>query len=141
MINRIVPTQRVPGTGTPSDFDSRMFQASVPALMNTPGGNQLIMDTMEGAARNKMARAEVAGKVVSGQLSVQDGVKETLALQTQARAMSDRVKDHLVKGGATPPNAVPASGGPIRVQTPAEAERLPSGTRIILPDGSTGRVP
>ena len=55
---------------------------------------------MEGVARNKMARAEVAGKVVSGQLTIAEGVKETLALQTQARAMSDRVKDHLEKGGA-----------------------------------------
>ena len=100
MINRIIPQQRVPGSGTSSDFDSRMFQASVPALMNTDAGNQLIMDTMEGASRNKMMRAEVAGKVISGQLTVQEGVKETLALQAQARALSDRVKDFLVKGGA-----------------------------------------
>lgn len=31
--------------------------------------------------------------------------------------------------------------GPIRVSTPEEASRLPSGTRIILPDGSPGVVP
>jgi hypothetical protein len=34
-----------------------------------------------------------------------------------------------------------ATGEPVRVRTPAEARQLPSGTRIILPDGSEGRVP
>lgn len=36
-----------------------------------------------------------------------------------------------------------ASGGPapVRVTSPEEARRLPSGTPIILPDGSPGRVP
>jgi soluble lytic murein transglycosylase-like protein len=35
----------------------------------------------------------------------------------------------------------PASAAPVRVRTPEEARRLPSGTPIILPDGSRGRVP
>lgn len=34
----------------------------------------------------------------------------------------------------------PASG-PVRVASPDEARKLPSGTKIILPDGSLGRVP
>lgn len=33
------------------------------------------------------------------------------------------------------------SQAPVRVRTPDEARRLPSGTPIILPDGSPGRVP
>lgn len=37
--------------------------------------------------------------------------------------------------GAQPPPA------PVRVNTPDEARRLPSGTPIILPDGTMGRVP
>jgi hypothetical protein len=37
--------------------------------------------------------------------------------------------------GAQPP------GAPVRVTTPAEAAALPSGTPIILPDGTMGRVP
>jgi hypothetical protein len=41
------------------------------------------------------------------------------------------------------PTAPPTTPGnvPVRVRTPDEARRLPSGTRIILPDGSEGRVP
>lgn len=34
-----------------------------------------------------------------------------------------------------------ASGAPVRVTTPEEASKLPPGTRIILPDGSSGVVP
>lgn len=41
-------------------------------------------------------------------------------------------------GTAEPPSS---NAAPVRVRTPEEARRLPSGTRIILPDGSEGRVP
>lgn len=50
--------------------------------------------------------------------------------------------------GATPTEAAPAASTtpavarqPVRVSSPAEARALPSGTPIILPDGTTGRVP
>lgn len=40
------------------------------------------------------------------------------------------------------PTGAPAPAAqPVRVSTPEEARRLPRGTPIILPDGSTGRVP
>lgn len=41
--------------------------------------------------------------------------------------------------GAQPPQ--PGQGGPVRVNSPEEAMRLPSGTPIQLPDGTMGRVP
>jgi hypothetical protein len=34
-----------------------------------------------------------------------------------------------------------STGAPVRVSSPAQARSLPSGTRIILPDGSPGIVP
>lgn len=36
---------------------------------------------------------------------------------------------------------VASNGGPVRVQTPDEARKLPKGTKILLPDGSEGIVP
>jgi hypothetical protein len=106
-INRVVPQQRVPGSGTTSDFDARMFQAAVPQMMNTPGGNALIMDTMEGLARNKLARAEIVGKVVSEQLTIGQGTQEMLKLQGEARAMSERIKAHIeTTGGKLPEPAI-----------------------------------
>ena len=43
--------------------------------------------------------------------------------------------------GAGAGNAAGAGGQPVRVTSPDEARKLPSGTRIILPDGSPGVVP
>ena len=90
-IARLTPQQRVPGSGPSTDFDAHLFMKSLPGLMNTPGGNEMIMDTMEGLARNKMERAEIAGKVISRQMSIADGTREMLVLQSKAKLLSDRV--------------------------------------------------
>jgi hypothetical protein len=105
-INRIVPQQRVPGTGATSDFDARMFQASVPHLMNTRDGNMLIMDTMESVAKNKLARAEIAGKVISGELKIGEGTKELLKLQSEAKTISDNVRSYLENTGVKLPATI-----------------------------------
>jgi hypothetical protein len=106
MINRVVPQQRIPGSGATSDFDARMFQASVPQLMNTPQGNQIIMDTMEGIARNKIARSEIAGKVISRQLTIAQSIPEFMKLQQEAKSISDRVRLYLESTGAKLPDSV-----------------------------------
>jgi hypothetical protein len=106
MINRIVPQQRVPGTGATSDFDASMFQASVPQLMNTPQGNQMIMDTMESVARNKIARSEIAGKVISRQMTIAQSIPEFMKLQQEAKGLSDRVRLYLESTGTKLPEAI-----------------------------------
>lgn len=42
---------------------------------------------------------------------------------------------------ADPASRASSGGAPVPVRTPDEARRLPSGTAIVLPDGSIGRVP
>jgi hypothetical protein len=84
------------------------------ALNKTPGGNTLIFDTMEGLANNKLARADVAGRVISGQISRADGVKETLELQHQAKALSDKVKAFVEATGPKPPAAIIPSDDTMR---------------------------
>jgi len=106
LINRITPQQRVPGTGATSDFDATMFKNSIPALVNTRDGNMLIMNTMEGLANNKLARAQIAGKVISNQIDIAQGTKEMLQLQAEARALSDRVKEHVEKSGVKLPEPI-----------------------------------
>ena len=44
-------------------------------------------------------------------------------------------------GGKSESTAAPKHGDAVKVTTPAEAAKLPKGTRIILPDGSPGVVP
>jgi hypothetical protein len=87
-----------------------MFAESAPGLSKTEKGNALIFDTMQGLAKNKLDRSDVAGRVISGEITRSQGVKEMLALQRQARDLSDRVHDHLVESGQQQPQpAVPAA--------------------------------
>lgn len=50
-INSLVPEQRQPGSGPMSDADLNLFKQAVPRLINQPGGNQLIIQTMRGIAQ------------------------------------------------------------------------------------------
>ena len=42
---------------------------------------------------------------------------------------------------ATDAATAPATAAPVRVTSPGQARKLPSGTQIILPDGRLGTVP
>jgi hypothetical protein len=46
-INALVPQQRPPGSGTMSDADLALFKGSLPQIINQPGGNALIMETLK----------------------------------------------------------------------------------------------
>jgi hypothetical protein len=73
LINKLVPSQRTPGSGTMSDGDVALFRASLPNLWNQPGGNQKIIDTMRGLAKYKQDQGEIADQVMSGEITRQEG--------------------------------------------------------------------
>ena len=98
MLKRLTPQQRVPGAGATSDFDAKMFRDSLPGLMRTPGGNEMILNTMEGLARNKLARAEISGRVISGDMSVAEGNRAIVALQREARSFSTQARVATLEG-------------------------------------------
>lgn len=72
-INRLVPQQRVPGSGPMSDADLALFQRSLPRLINTPEGNRQIVETMRGLAEYEASQARIAAQVVSRQMTRQEG--------------------------------------------------------------------
>lgn len=132
LLQRLTPQQRVPGTGATSDFEGRMFRESLPLLMNTPRGNELIMETMERLAKNKLDRSEIAGQVISGAITPKEGVDRMYALQRQARAHSDEVKAYVEeqkKLGVTPKT---------QEYPPGTIRRSPDGKRReqLQPDGT-----
>lgn len=47
LINQMVPAQRQPGSGPMSDADLNLFKQSLPRIINQPGGNELIIDTLK----------------------------------------------------------------------------------------------
>lgn len=46
IINSLVPEQRPAGSGPMSDADLELFKQSLPRIINQPGGNALIIDTL-----------------------------------------------------------------------------------------------
>lgn len=123
-IQYVAPRLRVPGAGAQSDRELSNFLASIPSLAGSPEGNKQILGTLSGLVDYRRARANIATQWQLGDLSAKDAQKQIDALPSPFAA--------LVKPGAD---------GPVRVQTPEEARKLPKGTPIILPDGRTATVP
>jgi hypothetical protein len=68
-INRLVPQQRPPGSGTMSDADLLLFKASLPALINQPGGNKIIIDTIRAINEYDVAASIIAGQALDGEIT------------------------------------------------------------------------
>jgi len=80
VIARLVPTQRAPGSGQMSDRDVTLFKDSLPKLMNTPEGNSLVLDTMEGMARFKQEQGKIATAAMTGQMNRQQATEALMNL-------------------------------------------------------------
>lgn len=72
LINSLVPLQRPAGSGPMSDADLALFQRSLPSLINSPQGNQLIINTMRGIAEYDAMGADIVQKYRSGEITVSD---------------------------------------------------------------------
>ena len=73
LINQLVPGQRAPGSGTMSDADLALFKQSLPAIINQPGGNQIILETAMALNEYQIAQAEIANKVANREISPAEG--------------------------------------------------------------------
>lgn len=80
LINKLVPTQRAPGSGSMSDRDVELFTRSLPSLWNEPGGNAKILRVMRGLAEYKQAQGEIADQVLTGDMSRQEARRALRAL-------------------------------------------------------------
>jgi hypothetical protein len=93
LINQMVPGQRPAGSGTMSDADLALFKASLPAIINQPGGNQKILSTMKAINEYTVAQAQIAQAVANRQIT-----------PAQGRDMAAKVPNPLARGGgATAP--------------------------------------
>ncbi len=73
LINQLVPGQRPVGSGPMSDADLELFKQSMPRIINQPGGNTLIIQTMRGIAEYTQAQGEIAAMVQTRQITPQQG--------------------------------------------------------------------
>lgn len=101
MINSLVPEQRQPGSGPMSDSDLALFKQSLPRIINQPGGNKIIIDTMRAIAQYDAEGAAIVQRMRSGELNRADAFD---ALQNRANPLAS------VAGGA-PSTASPPPAG------------------------------
>lgn len=114
-----------------NELAEREFQAGKTVAV-APGGNVAII-TPDGSARWAIGGGTQAPQPPTEQpLAPQDG--GTLTVEQYRGAVNGLGAD----GAAA---WLQRNNLPVQVATPAEARTLPRGTRIILPDGSEGRVP
>jgi hypothetical protein len=63
LISALVPAQRPPGSGPMSDADLELFKRSLPRIINSPGGNQIIINTMRGLAEYDAEGARIVQRL------------------------------------------------------------------------------
>ena len=75
IINALVPAQRPAGSGPMSDADLDLFKQSLPRIINSPGGNQMIIDTMRGLAQYDAMGSEIVQRFRAKEISKVDAFK------------------------------------------------------------------
>lgn len=73
IINRLVPQQRPPGSGTMSDADLALFKQSLPRIINQPGGNKIIVNTLKNINNYLVEEGKIAADVLNGKISPEEG--------------------------------------------------------------------
>lgn len=62
-VSRLIPAQREEGSGSSSDLDVKMFARGLPNLINQPGGNEIIVETLREINEYDIAASLIAGRV------------------------------------------------------------------------------
>ena len=81
IIESLVPQQRTPGSGPMSDADIAMYRASLPRLINQPGGNEIIINTLAGIAQYEAQMGEIADMVADRAITPAEGRKRIRELK------------------------------------------------------------
>lgn len=99
LLEAMVPQQRPVGSGPMSDADVKMFRNSLPRLINQPGGNMLIINTLRGIAEYEMQMGQIADMVANRGLTPAEGRKMLAELPNPLEGVQDTVKPQAETGG------------------------------------------
>lgn len=146
----IAASEAVPrGKFVPINKLSQMAESSIsdPALARFKAANNALVNTYVRAISPSGVPTDLVRKEAYSLLQTVDGPEKYKAVVDQMKLEIDAAKSspekflqermERWKGLPEPPK----NFAPIKVSTPDEARKLPSGTPIELPDGSTGVVP
>ena len=113
IIDRLAPQMRPAGAGATSDFDARQFLSSLPNIGNNPAGNEIINQTFQAIAQNKMEAAAIARRAQREEISWQDAEDQIAKLPNPYQRFKEWRK-----------NSTPSEAGPA---TPQGGQRTSSG--------------
>lgn len=105
LINKMVPEQRQPGSGPMSDRDLEIFKASLPRIINQPGGNELIIDTLKAinAYDMELARITQEGLAQAEQSAdPQERARIKANMRAQINSLQNPVTPFRERVGTTP---------------------------------------
>lgn len=122
IVDKLTPNQRVPGSGSSSDVDVKMFKSSLPRLINSPGGNEIIENTLAGAAQYKLERAAIADKVQSGELGAKEALKQMRELPNPYANFKEFAKTGFKADPGNPDSAAPPKDNGARVVPSTKVE-------------------
>jgi hypothetical protein len=92
LLEAMVPQQRPVGSGPMSDADVKMFRNSLPRLINQPGGNELILQTMRGIAQYEAQMGEIADMVADRTIKPSEGRKQIRELENPISAFRETIQ-------------------------------------------------
>lgn len=116
IIDKLTPQQRVPGSGATSDYEGRMFKNSLPKLINTPEGNEVISNTLAGLAQYKLDRAAIAEKALTREITPADALKQMRELPNPYQNFKDFTKAGFKADPNNPTSATPPAKTPDNVR-------------------------
>lgn len=108
LINQLVPLQRPAGSGPMSDRDLELFKQSLPSIINQPGGNALILETLKKINQYDLEGAKIVQEMRAGRLTREAAFS---ALQNRANPLA----------GQTLPAGTQSQGGSIGLTPEGQA--------------------
>jgi len=128
LIKKATPLQRPPGSGATSNYEERLYMGSLPALINQPGGNDIIDATMTAKAEYRMEVARIADLALANEISHKEALQKMRELPSPYKRFMEFKQRGFKMGpedAAAPPTSQP-SQAPQTSQAPAaEAPRTP----------------
>lgn len=103
LIERLVPQQRQPGSGPMSDADLAGFRRSLPRVINQPGGNQLIFQTLRGITDYEIKMGEISDRVANREITPSEA-------RRQIQELHNPLEDYKISDGPTPNGGTTSSG-------------------------------
>lgn len=112
LINKLVPDQRPPGSGPMSDSDLELYKQSLPRIINQPGGNELIIETLRGINQYDLELARITQEGLARAEMTEDPKERALIkreMRAQINALAnpvDKVRSFLGSGQTPSPSGI-----------------------------------